>query len=369
MHTKFRYAILSSYVTVALALLPTNLLPADDPARIASNEEQLRIDGASPPVSRILFGSCTKEDKPMPIFETIVSQKPELFVFLGDNIYADTTDMNVMRAKYATLKADSGFAKLLQTCPIMAIWDDHDFGANDAGADYVKRIESQRIFVDFWGDPTDSPRRKRPGVYDARVFGAKGKRLQVILLDTRYFRGALKRGERRVGGPYVPTVDQSITMLGEAQWTWLEQQLREPAEVRIIASGIQCVSESAGQETWSNIPHERQRLFDLIAKTDASGVLVISGDRHWAELSVEKDSTPYPIYDLTASSFNQIHPRGTPTENRYRAEPTTYHRENFGEIAITWDQAKTQIRLRILDIDGAVKIEKAIMLDELAHRQ
>ena len=93
----------------------------------------------------------------------------------GDNIYADTTDMDVMQAKYAKLKSDPGFGKLMKSCPILATWDDHDYGANDAGADYDKRIESQRIFVDFWGDPADSPRRHRPGVYEAYRFGPAGK--------------------------------------------------------------------------------------------------------------------------------------------------------------------------------------------------
>jgi len=179
----------------------------------------------------------------MPIFKTITAQRPDLFVFLGDNIYADTADKDVMRAKYAKLKNNAGFARLMQACPILATWDDHDYGVNDGGADYPQKVESQRIFVDFWRDPPNSPRRKRPGVYDAKVFGPEGKRLQVILLDTRYFRGPLKKGERRVGGPYFPSNDKSITMLGEAQWKWLEQQLRVPADVRIIASSIQCVSD------------------------------------------------------------------------------------------------------------------------------
>lgn len=301
----------------------------------------------------------------MPIFRTIVAQKPELFVFLGDNIYADTTDMDLMRAKYARLRADAGFAALLKACPVLATWDDHDYGGNDAGAEYVKRVESQRIFVDFWNDAEDSPRRKRPGVYDAKIFGPEGKRLQVILLDTRYFRGPLQKGEKRVGGPYVPSDDKRVTMLGEDQWKWLEEQLRRPAEVRVIASSIQCVSESAGQETWSNLPHERQRFFDLIARTKANGVVILSGDRHWAELSADKESAPYPIYDATSSSFNQIHPRGTPTVNRYRISPTTYHRENFGAILIDWEREDPSLTLQVLDIDAKVIIEKTVKLSEL----
>ena len=325
----------------------------------------MTADGQESTVSRILLGSCVKQDQPMLIFDTIVEQDPDLFIFLGDNIYADTTDTDTMRVKYAKLRADTGFAKLLKTCPVMATWDDHDYGANDAGAEYPKRAESQQIFVDFWADPAESPRRQRAGVYDARVFGSGGKRVQIILLDTRYFRGPLKTGERRVGGSYVPTDDPNVTMLGDAQWAWLELQLQQPAEVRIIASGIQCISESAGHETWSNLPRERQRLFDLIAKTKAGGVLLISGDRHWAELSVEKHSVPYPIYDLTSSSLNQIHARGTPTDNHLRMLPTTYHQENFGEIKIDWEKVDQQIQLRILDIDGQVKLESALHLSHL----
>jgi len=316
-------------------------------------------------LSVIGFGSCAKQDKPMPIFGTIAAQKPELFIFLGDNIYADTRDMDLMRAKYARLQANSHFAQLVNICPVLATWDDHDFGENDAGADYPKREESQQIFVDFWGDAADSPRRKRPGVYEAHVIGPPGKRVQVIVLDTRYFRSPLVKGDKQVGGNWIPSDDPNRTMLGEAQWNWLREQLQKPAEVRIIASSIQCVAEAAGQEAWANLPRERQRLFDLIAETKADGVLIVSGDRHWAELSVEREAAPYAIYDLTSSSFNQLHARGTPTVNKHRALPTTYHRENFGRINIDWQQADPQLTLQVLDIEGKPVIEKALRLSEL----
>lgn len=349
---------------MSLLVLLLSLLPVQ-----VGGEEKLEVRATagsrSQPLSRILFGSCAKQDQPKPIFETIVAQQPQLFIFLGDNIYADTTEMDLMRAKYAQLKADKGFAQLIKACPVLATWDDHDYGENDAGAEYLKRSESQQLFVDFWNDPEDSPRRQRPGVYDAHVYGPRGKRVQVILLDTRYFRGPLKKGERRVGGPYYPNDDKNITMLGETQWKWLAQQLRQPAEIRIIASSIQCVSESAGQETWSNLPAERQRLFDLIASSRANGVMIISGDRHWAELSATTDSTPYPIYDLTSSSFNVPHGRGTPTINKYRSDPNTYHQSNFGAIEIDWKLDDPQVTLRVLDMQGDPKIDKMIRLSQL----
>jgi alkaline phosphatase D len=316
-------------------------------------------------LSRILFGSCLKEAEVSPIFETILAHKPELFLFLGDNIYADTPDMAVMQAKYDVLAATPKFTELMKACPVHATWDDHDYGLNDAGAEYEKRDEAQKIFVDFWGDAPDSPRRSRPGIYEAKICGEAGTRVQVIMLDTRYFRGPLKKGEKRVGGVYYPNEDKTVTMLGEAQWAWLEEELQKPAEVRLLVSSIQCVSEASGHETWANLPHERQRLFDLIAKTKANGVIILSGDRHWAELSVARESVPYPIYDLTSSSFNQIHERGTPTENRFRESPKTWHRENFGEIAIDWKGEETVVNLLVRDLEGTVVIERAVPLREL----
>ena len=316
-------------------------------------------------LTRIHFGSCVKQTQPMPIFEKIVNDRPEVFLMIGDNVYADTDDMEVMRAKYAQLNADSGFSKLRATCPILATWDDHDFGLNDAGADYAKKQESQKIFSDFWGDPLNSPRRQRPGVYDSQVVGPEGRRVQIILLDTRYFRGSLKTGERRVGGPYYPNDDPAVPMLGEAQWRWLEEQLRQPAEIRLIASSIQFIAEAAGQETWSNLPAERQRLIDLVAKTGAEGVIFLSGDRHWSDLSVQREGVPYPLYDLTSSSLNQPHKRGTPTENRYRETDQTYHQANFGVVEIKWSGDETTIELRIQDAENQMRIRKQVALSEL----
>ena len=131
--------------------------------------------------------------------------------------------------------------------------------------------------------------------------------MQLLLLDTRYFRDGLERGKRgAVTGPYRPTKDTRKTLLGEAQWAWLETQLRRPAELRLIASSIQVVSRENGWETWGNFPHERQRLFDLVKTTGANGVLILSGDRHMSELSCERgEAVPYPMYDITCSGLSK----------------------------------------------------------------
>jgi alkaline phosphatase D len=332
------------------------------------NESSKKADSAESadrPLSKILFGSCIKQDLPTPIFTEMLQEKADLAIFLGDNIYADTADMQVMRAEYAKLGRNPLFEAFRSSCPCLATWDDHDFGLNDGGADFVMRDAAQRVFLDFWEDPLDSVRRQRAGVYDSVILGPAGKRTQIILLDTRYFRSPLKKGAARVGGAYVPDVDPAKTMLGDAQWQWLEDQLKKPANVRIIATSIQCLPSDAGQETWANFPAEQRRLFSLIAKTKAAGVFIISGDRHWAELSSITQDVPYPFYEMTSSSFNQLHKRGTPTENSNRADPRTFHQENYGVIAIDWQLTAPTVSLEVRDLQAMTQIRKELDLSEL----
>ena len=328
----------------------------------------LPVRGAEKRVGEIAFGSCLKHPE-HPMLERVLTLPMDLFLFLGDNIYADTQDMTVMRAKYDALKTSRFFRELRRRGPILATWDDHDMGANDAGADYPKRREAKEEFLRWLDEPAGSPRRQREGVYDARVFGPPGKRVQVILLDTRWFRSPLKRVSRAeqklVGGVYVPNPDPSATMLGAAQWRWLKEQLTQPAEVRLIASSIQFVSEFSGAEAWANLPLEKQRMLDLLHETKAAGVLFVSGDRHWCELSRMDGPTGYPLHDLTASALTEKHPRGTPSENKFRAMPTTYHDVNVGHLRIDWDAADPTITWKIVDLAGEARIEQTMRLSEL----
>ena len=228
------------------------------------------------------------------------------------------------------------------------------------------KAESQKLFLDFMDEPMDSSRRKREGVYDACVLGPVGKRVQVILLDTRYFRSTLATGENNVipsGGKYIPHPDPNVTMLGDTQWQWLEEQLRVPAELRIIGSSIQFISEFSGAEAWANMPREKQRMLDLLQKTKANGVLFISGDRHWAELSRLDRPGDYPLYDLTSSALTEEHKRGTPTPNRFRDGPT-YHDTNVGVITIDWRAKGAGVLLQIVDADATTKIERQVTFQE-----
>lgn len=341
--------------------------------------------GDETPLSRIAFGSCARQDRPQPIWDAVVETKPQRFIFLGDNIYADTEDMVVMRARYALLARQAGFQKLKQACQLLATWDDHDYGANDAGAEYPKKRESQQVFLDFFEVPKDDPRRSREGVYFAQLFGPAGKRVQIILLDGRYFRSPLKKGyqpgEPGEGyrGRYRPNKKANATMLGDTQWRWLADQLKVPAELRIIGSGIQVVADEHGSETWGNFPRERQRLFRLIRDTGANGVVFLSGDRHLAEISRlpadHADGVGYPLFDVTSSSLNA--PSGNFTKsgvrfaneiNSYRVG-LTYFDVNFGNVLIDWEVADPVVRLQVREEKGGVVLQQRLKLSQLRARE
>lgn len=316
-------------------------------------------------VERIAFGSCLGQDLPQPVWEHVLKAQPDLFVFLGDNVYADTNDMNALRATYAKLAAQPGFQRLRKSIPILATWDDHDYGTNDTGSENPTRAESQQVFLDFWNVPKDSPRRKREGVYSSEIYGPPGKRLQIILLDTRYFRSPLKSAKEGTDENYVPNTDPNATLLGDAQWAWLEQQLMVPAQIRIIGSSIQVVAEDHGAEKWANFPNERKKLFDLIWNTRVTGPFFISGDMHLAELSVMNGDAGFPLYDLTSSSLNWSERNWRPLDpNRHRVA-TMNVGDNFGLIIIDWNRTDPLIRLQIRDDEGDIMIQQKITVQLL----
>ena len=318
----------------------------------------------SRPLSRIAFGSCAHQDKPQPIWDRVNGWQPELFIFLGDNIYGDTLDMAVMRAKYGQLAAKPGFRELRRKSEIIATWDDHDYGKDDAGREYPKKKESRDVFMDFWNEPQDSPRRTREGIYTSYMYGPKGRRVQVILPDNRWFRSGLIKitEEPRDKGPYLVNSDKAATMLGPVQWEWLEAELRKPADLRIFASSTQVLADNPAWEAWINFQAEHQRLLDLIDFAEVNGLIMISGDTHYAELSRLAVGVPYPLWDLTSSGLTETWPYIAP--NRLRVGKG-YSIPNYGRIAIDWERKDPLVMLEVETIEGKLVISQAVPLSSL----
>lgn len=321
----------------------------------------------SAPLRRIAFGSCARQDKPQPIWDAVLDQKPEIFLFLGDNIYGDTNDMTVLKRKYEQLGKVPGFQRLKQSVKLMATWDDHDYGKDDAGYEYGPKKESQNLFLDFFGIPADSPRRQQDGIYSAEAFGPPGQRVQIIMLDTRTFRTPLKKQpvKNKDEGPYIPDSSETADMLGATQWKWLEEQLKQTADVRIIASSIQVVAEDHGWEKWSNFPTQREKLFKLIETSKAKGVIFVSGDRHLAEISMQPTGMGYPAYDVTSSGLTEANKRWRTFEtNRHRVGTMNFG-NNFGLITFDWYQKDPLIRLQIRDELGEVTLQQKVSLSTI----
>jgi alkaline phosphatase D len=311
-------------------------------------------------ISRIAFGSCADQNKSIPILHDVVKAKPELFIFLGDNIYGDTEDMKLLKKKYDKLGAKPEFKKLKEVCPVIATWDDHDYGINDGGADYPMKKQSKEIFLNFWGEPKDSERRNHKGIYTSYYFGEGEQRVQVILLDSRTFKTPWKTGKHNGIEGYVPDSSRTATMLGEKQWEWLEKELQQPATLRIIGMSTQFVPQYNGYELWAYMPLEKQRLQQYISGKKINGVFFISGDTHYAELSKMPNEGSYPLYELTSSGLTKTWKFIAP--NQYRVG-TGVRENNFGIIDIDW-KAQT-ITLSIQDIKGATRIKQEINFKEL----
>lgn len=317
-------------------------------------------------VSTIAFGSCfNPREKHHGIFDGILKHQPDVFIFLGDNIYGDTNDMGLLKTKWDELNAVPGFTKLRESSRVICTWDDHDYGINDGGRSYKQREASKKIFLDFCRDPQDSPRRQREGVYGSWLFGPKGKTVQLLLLDTRYFRDELPRAKAKPKpgtlGWYEPTGDASLTLLGESQWKWLEEQLQIPADLRIIGSSIQILAHEKGMENWGNVPHEQKRLFDLLKKHKADRCFALSGDVHFAELS-RKDIDGYPFHDFTSSGMSHTSKGWAHAVNSFRIGEATWQM-NAGLIEINWD--RMVVNLSAIGINGGKLISHQVEIGKL----
>ena len=295
----------------------------------------------------------------------ILRQKPQVWIWGGDNIYGDSHDLAVLKGKYDQQKSRADYQALRSTAAITGTWDDHDFGINDGGTYFSKKRESQQLAADFLDLPSDNPARQREGIYHARTFGPRGRQIKVINLDTRFFRDTVYKEY------YVDSITRSRTyrylinptgdILGEAQWKWLELELTdEQPQLVIINSSIQVISEEHRFEKWANFPNARQRLLNLLARAKSKRLLIISGDRHIAEFSeMQVPGLPYPLVDFTASGLT--HTWNTPSEekNRHRSGPLVIQK-NYGLIRLTWKKAQPMVSLEIRGHNGALYASKAV---------
>ena len=297
-------------------------------------------------LTRIAFGSCNHQSAPQHMWAQIAAQNPQLFLMIGDNVYGDNgwdadAGLESLRASYALQASHPEFAGFRAQFPMMATWDDHDFGLNDAGASFPMRRWAEELFETFWGSSAEV--RARPGIYDSTITGPVGKRVQVIMLDARFFRSDLKRmawsKERPPLGSYLPDDTPGKTVLGEEQWAWLEAELAKPAEVRILVSSTQVITQAHQYEGWTNFPLERTRLLDTLSRRAPSGLVMLSGDRHAAGI-YKVEHGGQTMWELTSSSLNLAFGNNNDASTAREPDPARVTKffsvENYGLVDIDW---------------------------------
>lgn len=315
-------------------------------------------------VTHLAFGSCYKAQRDgEDIWRSIAATKPQLFIFAGDTLYPDEDDSSAalpnLGAAYRMLGDLPAFKELRASTSVLPVWDDHDYGLNDGGADFAWREQSEALFENSWRIDADDPRRQRPGVYFSELLGEPGHLLQVIVLDTRYFRSPLRasddygaKGKER----YIPDIDAAKTMLGPEQWMWLETQFQQPADLRLIVSSVQVIADGHGWEGWKQLPLERERLFGMLRAYDDAPVIVLSGDRHVAGFYERDIGLRTPLLEFTSSALNN--PVSFPNRYKTLAEAGPYRlgelygEANFGSLDIDWKAGVVELILH--DTSGAV---------------
>jgi alkaline phosphatase D len=326
-----------------------------------------------PAVTKIAFGSCGDQDYPQPVLSLAANNKPDAFVFLGDNIYGDTKNMDTLENKYKRWQAQPDFKKLDSSTKIFATWDDHDFGWNDDGKYYPFKNESKELFLKYFKVPAESDRRKHEGIYTTEYVKTGDKTIQLILLDVRTFRNNLLLYDTSAKLPrdhyfytpdYKPYTTTDSTLLGAEQWKWLEGELSKPADLRLICSGSQFSIEYNGYEAWANFPHEQKRMLELIKKTKANGAMFLTGDVHYAEISRLQEEGLYPIYDVTASGITSTWDFATLNKNRIEGPVMDNH---FGLLTITWEKDPV-IKMEIIDKFNNQRIEYTIKASEITFK-
>lgn len=329
---------------------------------------RVQLPDPSLSVSRIAFGSCSFQSVEQPIFRAVVKAQPDLYLSLGDAIYGDydvatksayAVTPKTLRREWQVLADNPDWQNLIEHIPVMATWDNHDYGHHSAGAEFPLQAESEEIFLDFFGEPSASWRRSRAGVYDSKIFGPEGRRVQVVLLDTRSFKSVPVLAQRPEGvagslGKYAPNHDPAASLLGEEQWRWLEQELQRPADVRLVASSGQVIADQKGMDEWGNYPLERARLLALIASAESDRSLLLSGNVHFSEISAVEVASG-TLVDFTSSGLTHVNEEYPKAPNRYRVAGP--HSDlNFGLVEINWEPGPT-IVLQSIGVDGEVQFE------------
>ena len=314
--------------------------------------------------SVIGFGSCNDQAYSQKFWDVIKSYNPDVFIMTGDNVYPKSSGSNLDELEYAynSLKKSSHFKDFKNQIPLIAIWDDHDFGLNHGDEDHAFKIRSKKLFLDFFEIDEDDDRNIHDGLYKECILFYKNKKLQILILDTRFFKSKFlvtdewgQKGKER----YIPDVDENKTILGQEQWLWLKDKMKKKVDLRVIVSSFQVLAADHGWDKWGNFPLEQKRLYTQINDSKAVKTIIISGDRHIGGI-YSRNFHDVQLLEITSSSLNKpLH--FLVNENDYHQVGDIVTQANFGLIKIDWTSGDVIMELRSTRPSSTSSVIKAVL--------
>jgi alkaline phosphatase D len=299
---------------------------------------------------RAAVGSCDNQDLPQSFWSEISKKHPQVWIWLGDNVYGDSKSPEVLEQKYNRLLTSPEYRAFKSRLRVTGTWDDHDFGVNDGGKTFVSKKNSKDLFWNFMEVPQNSALRLRDGIYRSEMWEISSKKVKLIILDSRYNRDALKKDENK---NYVAS---NGDMLGETQWNWLENELTESEnyDALVIANGTQVLSDKHRFEKWANFPKSRERLLKLISESPIKIKILLSGDRHFGEISEFKFENGSKVTELTSSGLTHSY-KNAQDENPYRLGPM-WDNTNYGLMDFFAGENSLKVELSVVDITTNEKV-------------
>jgi alkaline phosphatase D len=294
------------------------------------------------------------------IFDAIAAMKPDLMLWTGDNLYfqkPDEFDPAAMAMRYQRQRTFPPLQKLLTAAPHLAIWDDHDYGPNNADMSYVLKGESLQLFRRYWANPGYGL-PDVPGIFGQARWGD----VDLFLLDDRWYRSA----NDALDGP-------DKTMFGTQQLAWLRNALiHSQAPIKLVVNGSQMWNRANRFEGWNHFATEQRAFADWLLAQKIDGVVFLSGDRHFSELLKINRLGTYPLYEFTSSPLTSrpwANPDAAEQQNVDLVPGTLIGRRQFGMIRVTGPGGERVLALESYDATGKLLWRNEIRARDLRSQK
>ena len=318
-----------------------------------------------------LTGSCSYFNEPVydrpgtpygkdsSIFETMAKERSAFMLWLGDAWYTREVDYYSEWGLWYRASHDRAIPVLqnfLKSMPQLATWDDHDYGPNDIGKNYILKETSRKIFNSYFCNPSSGENGE--GIYTMTSWGDA----DIFLTDDRWWRSADRMKDSIDGKP-----NPEKRMLGKQQMEWLKNSLLySNATFKIITVGSQVLNPVSPFDKWKDFPVEYQELMDFIKEYKINGVLFLTGDRHHSEIiKVERPGT-YPLYDITVSPLTSgTHTFGTAEKNNPYQVFGLDEKQSYGKFSFSGTRGNRKLTVEFLGVKGEKLGEWSIIEKEL----